>query len=109
MPGTTTACTPFRKSSSAGTHVADAITTRPVDRSTAMTDHVADADVETTSTNTIARNAARIRRSPSARGHERNRRTPAGVHRSLFDAAHRKARTREKRLDQVFARPSGAP
>src|SRR6185295_64805 len=34
---------PFRNSSLFATHVADAITTRPVLRSTAMTDQVADA------------------------------------------------------------------
>src|ERR1051325_8006977 len=43
LPGTTTACTPFRKSSSPLTHVAEAITTRPVARSTATTDQVANA------------------------------------------------------------------
>src|SRR4051794_36442219 len=44
-PGTTTACTPIRNWSSRSTQVADAMTTRPVLRSAAITDHVANAVV----------------------------------------------------------------
>src|SRR5207237_2164780 len=43
LPGTITACTPFRKSSSRSTQVADAMTIRDVVRSTATIDQVADA------------------------------------------------------------------
>src|ERR1700730_11784042 len=43
LPGTTTAWTPIRNWSSRSTQVADAMTTRPVLLSTAMTDHVANA------------------------------------------------------------------
>src|SRR5579864_6655846 len=43
FPGTMTACTPFRNWSSASTHVADAMTMRPVLLSTATIDQVAHA------------------------------------------------------------------
>src|SRR5215468_10325150 len=43
FPGTTTAWTPRRNMSSRSTQVADAMTTRPVLKSTAITDHVANA------------------------------------------------------------------
>src|SRR6266852_6776647 len=43
LPGTTTAWTPIRNWSSRSTQVAEAMTTRPVLLSTAMTDHVANA------------------------------------------------------------------
>jgi hypothetical protein len=45
LPGTTTDCTSFRKSSLAPVQVEDAITTRAVPRSTAITDQVANDDV----------------------------------------------------------------
>ena len=58
LPGTTTACTPIRNASLLLTQVADAMTTRPVLMSTAMTDQVAKA-VEGTRSDSAKNAAAR--------------------------------------------------
>src|SRR5579884_1953286 len=56
LPGTTTACTSLRKSSVLPVQVDEEITTRPVLRSTAMTDQVANAELS------HANNSPRIKR-----------------------------------------------
>src|SRR4029077_709002 len=60
LPGTTTAWTPIRNWSSRSTQVADAITTRPVLRSTAITDQVADAVAGSASSENRTRTARRM-------------------------------------------------
>jgi len=60
LPGTTTAWTPFRNSSFWSTQVADAMTTRPVPGSAAMTDQVANAVDGAASTSARISRADRI-------------------------------------------------
>src|SRR5262245_12015345 len=61
FPGTTTACTPMRNWSSRSTHVAEAMTTRPVLRATAITDQVASAGAGSRQTSRALHTIRRIK------------------------------------------------
>src|SRR5262249_23620924 len=67
LPRYETAWTPRRNMSSRSTHVADAMTTRPVLKSTAITDHVANA-VEGSNSDMAAARRARMRAVLEGRG-----------------------------------------
>src|SRR5687768_16445967 len=68
MPGTTTACTPIRNASLLLTHVAEAMTSRLLERSTAMIDQVAEATLGSRHA-TINVKAKRILRMPRIMHH----------------------------------------